>query len=742
MIDADGYLARLQSFMTRPNVHGATQTITSSTFASSQFNKVGHGYITGQSVALTLSGDGALPTAGEFTASTSLAYPVSRLNVTEYFVIKISDDAFQLASTYYNAMAGTPITFADDISGTSVHITALGGGAGWYLHDDFSRMPGYNFATTDVDTTAETITLAGDYFSHGHKVTFSSTTTVPGGLVAGTSYWLIRVSSGVYKVASTEANAYAGTAINLTSQGTGTHTVTTAEHFVILTDTSSPSANDYNTSPAGCAPRYVKLGYVNSESGYIRMQACLYWDVTNHTARVWWAGVRMDTYDSALFAYQFIGGDEFIFIASQLGSAWHWELLDTFTGITNKLELITKVGILQSGITAGSSVVLQLDTGEASNFTVDKYYYLYDLVGHGWVNYVKVTARDTGADTVTIDSCNQNFPAGAVLTPYAHRYYMRMRFYGTCAETNLNRGSDYATTEQLRTSIPYCSSLTQTEVIHGQAAAIYLTAKFPIESYATDEFLEIGDPDDESYWDCMRHAIGDGNSASSSTTASMNRIYAKTNNILKTARGTMGQMSNTREYLGVDYLNFTSSSAVYVDTITIRSRRHNMMLEIDIEELGIGSMGADTPVLRDPYSAGPLSLLDEPEIEQFVSEGIADRLVYRVGSAIEIFLDDYFLTPGMNNTGPVVRLPVRAGSSREIPIGARPVYPGDTLHLLDFEEDSEHDLTPGINKGLVFVGITSRRSVILGSIADSVVGFSGLGLIEFFVSGQYQDRMA
>ncbi|WP_206689912.1 hypothetical protein, partial [Streptococcus pseudopneumoniae] len=87
--------------------------------------------------------------------------------------------------------------------------------------------------TTAVDTTAETITLTGNAFSHMHKVTFSSTGTVPAGLVAGTTYWLIYVSAGVYKVASTMRDAYLGTAINLTSQGSGTHTITTAEHFII-----------------------------------------------------------------------------------------------------------------------------------------------------------------------------------------------------------------------------------------------------------------------------------------------------------------------------------------------------------------------------------------------------------------------------------------------------------------------------------------------------------------------------
>jgi hypothetical protein len=167
------------------------------------------------------------------------------------------------------------------------------------------------------------------------------------------------------------------------------------------------------------------------------------------------------------------------------------------------------------------------------------------------------------------------------------------------------------------------------------------------------------------------------------------------------------------------------------------------MIEIDIEELFAGSMGNEKPVIREPYSDGnQMLLLDEPEILSFTSEGITDRLVYRIGSCVEVMIDDYLLTSGMNDTKPIIRDPVNAGGVREIPIGARPTWPGDTLHLLDFEEDSGHDLAPGINKGFIMVGITSRRSVILGTMADSVVGFNGLGLIEFLVFGQYQDRMA
>lgn len=58
------------------------------------------------------------------------------------------------------------------------------------------------------------------------KVRFTTTTTLPTGLSAGTDYWLVRVSATTARVATSLANAIAGTVIAYTDGGTGTHTLT------------------------------------------------------------------------------------------------------------------------------------------------------------------------------------------------------------------------------------------------------------------------------------------------------------------------------------------------------------------------------------------------------------------------------------------------------------------------------------------------------------------------------------
>lgn len=74
----------------------------------------------------------------------------------------------------------------------------------------------------------EEITCASDrWFSTGDGVRLTTTGTLPGGLATATTYYVIaNASRTVFKLASSLANAWAGTAIDITSAGSGTHTVT------------------------------------------------------------------------------------------------------------------------------------------------------------------------------------------------------------------------------------------------------------------------------------------------------------------------------------------------------------------------------------------------------------------------------------------------------------------------------------------------------------------------------------
>lgn len=83
------------------------------------------------------------------------------------------------------------------------------------------------FAAGDVNTGTDVITVSGGHgFNRsGFPFRVSSSGSLPTGLTAGTTYYAIYVSSTTFKVASSEANALTGTAIDITAAGSGTNTL-------------------------------------------------------------------------------------------------------------------------------------------------------------------------------------------------------------------------------------------------------------------------------------------------------------------------------------------------------------------------------------------------------------------------------------------------------------------------------------------------------------------------------------
>jgi len=82
-------------------------------------------------------------------------------------------------------------------------------------------------AGTDVVTATDNTILTDT----GTEVEFTTTDTLPAGLSTSTRYYLIYQSATTFKVATSLANAIAGTAVDITDTGTGTHTVNVKSKF-------------------------------------------------------------------------------------------------------------------------------------------------------------------------------------------------------------------------------------------------------------------------------------------------------------------------------------------------------------------------------------------------------------------------------------------------------------------------------------------------------------------------------
>jgi len=85
----------------------------------------------------------------------------------------------------------------------------------------------FDFVDGDVIVAADTITEATHGLDTGLPIQLSTTGTLPSGLTAATTYYVIRVDANTISLATTYANAVAGTAIDITAAaGGGTHTLT------------------------------------------------------------------------------------------------------------------------------------------------------------------------------------------------------------------------------------------------------------------------------------------------------------------------------------------------------------------------------------------------------------------------------------------------------------------------------------------------------------------------------------
>lgn len=146
------------------------------------------------------------------------------------------------ANTVYYVISATSSTFKLSLTsgGSAIDISSTGSGT-HSVYDEFQvpdfrgLMPmgagtgslTFNFATTDINTGTEIITVPSNTTLYtGQPVIYTTSGTVAGDLVASTTYYAIRLSATTISLADSLALAMAGTAHNLTGTGSGTHTLT------------------------------------------------------------------------------------------------------------------------------------------------------------------------------------------------------------------------------------------------------------------------------------------------------------------------------------------------------------------------------------------------------------------------------------------------------------------------------------------------------------------------------------
>jgi hypothetical protein len=137
----------------------------------------------------------------------------------------------------------------------------------WIRVTSVTTTTAQNIISTNTFTASSSSGLLLTYtndWQNFSKVRFTTTGTLPTGLSLATDYWLVRVSATTARVATSYANAIAGTVIAFTDAGTGTHTLT--QRLPRYTDGAGVDAIIFNpqATALGAGTPGLQLGYTNA----------------------------------------------------------------------------------------------------------------------------------------------------------------------------------------------------------------------------------------------------------------------------------------------------------------------------------------------------------------------------------------------------------------------------------------------------------------------------------------------
>ena len=177
---------------------------------------------------LLQSGDGASPEKFTTVATVrSVSGPSIEHEAVD--VTGLEDTLAQYVARGYADLGEVGFEVVFDPGTSSIHDTLVDRGIAGTAHNYWvcwSNDIAGSKDTSAVDTGTEIITFGAAHGLHtGQPIQVASTVTMPAPLVVNTTYYVIYDGVTTIQVATTNANAVAGTAINLTGAGAGTISV-------------------------------------------------------------------------------------------------------------------------------------------------------------------------------------------------------------------------------------------------------------------------------------------------------------------------------------------------------------------------------------------------------------------------------------------------------------------------------------------------------------------------------------
>lgn len=112
--------------------------------------------------------------------------------------------------------------FVNDATQTAARAKVGGTASNWQM---CFPLWGASTVTFTANASTDRLSATSHQLRTGQPVQFASTGTLPAPLEAGTTYYVIFVDANTIEVAATNAAAVAGTKVDITDTGTGTHTI-------------------------------------------------------------------------------------------------------------------------------------------------------------------------------------------------------------------------------------------------------------------------------------------------------------------------------------------------------------------------------------------------------------------------------------------------------------------------------------------------------------------------------------
>jgi hypothetical protein len=259
---------------------------------------------------------------------------------------------------------------------------------GWTLVD--GNCTAVTVPYSDVNTTGETFTFVGHTFTNSMPVQISTSGTLPGGLSANTLYFIVGVSGNTFKLSTT----YNGSAINLTSQGTGNHTI--EEAFRVYSSTGEGAdkiAEFLQIRLYASATAVVLAGYYS-------------WSLTTHAGSGMSGGslFSLVTAQTGFYAWLY-GNKNLVYVVTKVSSTY------TKTMAGHSTHFYASSTALTASATAGSNVTITVDS--TANFKAGN---TYQIVGANQEGRDDVVVSSiTSTTQMVITTLPRNFSAGSLI---------------------------------------------------------------------------------------------------------------------------------------------------------------------------------------------------------------------------------------------------------------------------------------------------------------------------------------